>query len=301
MLELVAAMTIALIVAGLATPGIMQMVHSSRLRGVASDFTGLIQQDRIRSVQDDRSYSVDVNAAAGATPATGYIDLKQNSTMAVGDPEMLLPTEVTMEAAASAPNTANLKTQLLPALSPVVPQDAAPASGTPITFSPRGLPCTPVAYACSGAGLAPAAYWACLFRGHANHQLGGGNCKPCGPDSEVDLRPWRLEQDVLEDVMKRDLPYKMPVSRNPQLGMTLVELMIAMLVLAVGLGGMSYVDCSVAGGTRTTYDVRWNVMTISANNSRLITASARQLSSTSLGGLRFALPVNLRGIGGHAE
>ena len=40
------------------------------------------------------------------------------------------------------------------------PQDAAPASGTPITFSPRGLPCTPVAYACSGAGLAPAAYWA---------------------------------------------------------------------------------------------------------------------------------------------
>ena len=159
-LELVAAMTIALIVAGLATPGIMQMVHSSRLRGVASDFTGLIQQDRIRSVQDDRSYSVDVNAAAGATLATGYIDLKQNSTMAVGDPEMLLPTEVTMEAAASAPNTANLKTQLLPALSPVVPQDAAPASGTPITFSPRGLPCTPVAYACSGAGLAPAAYWA---------------------------------------------------------------------------------------------------------------------------------------------
>ena len=74
----------------------MQMVHSSRLRGVASDFTGLIEQDRIRSVQDDRSYSVDVNAAAGATPATGYIDLKQNSTIAVGDPEMLLPTEVTI-------------------------------------------------------------------------------------------------------------------------------------------------------------------------------------------------------------
>jgi prepilin-type N-terminal cleavage/methylation domain-containing protein len=66
---------------------------------------------------------------------------------------------------------------------------------------------------------------------------------------------------------------------------------------------MSYVDCSAAGGTKTTYDVRWNVMTISANNSRLITASARQLniSSNLLGGLRFALPVNLRGIGGHAE
>jgi prepilin-type N-terminal cleavage/methylation domain-containing protein len=159
-LELVATVTILLIVAGLAIPGVMQMVHSSRLRGVANDFSGLIQQDRIRSVQDDRSYSTNVNAAVGATPATAYIDLKQNSTIAVGDPEMLLPTEITMKAAAGAPNTANLKTQLLPALSPVVPQDAAPASGTPITFSPRGLPCTPVAYACSGAGLAPAAYWA---------------------------------------------------------------------------------------------------------------------------------------------
>ena len=39
--------------------------------------------------------------------------------------------------------------------------------------------------------------------------------------------------------MKLALPDKMPASRNPQLGMTLVELMIAMLVLAVGLGGIT--------------------------------------------------------------
>ena len=158
--ELVVVVAIILIVAGLATPGIMQMVHSARLLGVGSDLSGLIQQDRIRSVQDDRSYSIYVNAAAGTTPPTGYIDLKQNGAIALGDPEMVMPAEVTLVAAASAPNTANLKTQLLPALSPVVPQDAAPASGTPITFSPRGLPCTPASHACSGAGLAPAAYWA---------------------------------------------------------------------------------------------------------------------------------------------
>lgn len=66
---------------------------------------------------------------------------------------------------------------------------------------------------------------------------------------------------------------------------------------------MNYVACSVAGGSRATYDVRWNVMTVSAANSRLITAAARQLngSSTLLGGPIFALPVNLRGIGGHSE
>jgi hypothetical protein len=50
-----------------------------------------------------------------------------------------------------------------------------------------------------------------------------------------------------------------------------------------------------------TYDVRWNVMSVSTNTStRLITASARLASSSAgtLGGQFFALPVNLRGIGG---
>lgn len=66
---------------------------------------------------------------------------------------------------------------------------------------------------------------------------------------------------------------------------------------------MNYVDCSAAGGTKNTYDVRWNVMTISTNNTRLITASARLANSSSalLGGPRFNLPVNLRGIGGHTQ
>ena len=64
---------------------------------------------------------------------------------------------------------------------------------------------------------------------------------------------------------------------------------------------MQYVDCSAAGGLPTTYDVRWNVMSVSANTTtRLITAAARPMSSdvNQLGGVFFALPVNLRGIGG---
>lgn len=63
---------------------------------------------------------------------------------------------------------------------------------------------------------------------------------------------------------------------------------------------MSYVDCSAAGGVQTTYDVRWNVMSVSTNtSSRMITAAARPLSSNAkgLGGLFFAIPVNLRSIG----
>jgi len=63
---------------------------------------------------------------------------------------------------------------------------------------------------------------------------------------------------------------------------------------------MKYVDCGGAGNTGipTTYDVRWNVMTIDANYTRLVTASARPLSTNELGGLQFALPINLRAVSG---
>jgi Tfp pilus assembly protein PilV len=66
---------------------------------------------------------------------------------------------------------------------------------------------------------------------------------------------------------------------------------------------MQYVDCSVAGGIQTTYEVRWNVMSVSTNTtSRLITAAARPEASNvkQLGGLFYALPVNLRSIGAPA-
>jgi prepilin-type N-terminal cleavage/methylation domain-containing protein len=63
---------------------------------------------------------------------------------------------------------------------------------------------------------------------------------------------------------------------------------------------MQYVDCGGVGntGVPTTYDVRWNVMTVNANYTRLITASARQWNATALGGISFALPVNLRMVAG---
>ena len=66
---------------------------------------------------------------------------------------------------------------------------------------------------------------------------------------------------------------------------------------AVPVGfSMQYVDCN-ANGTQTTYDVRWNVMSVTANSTRLITASARQKGSIN-DGLHYAIPVTLRAIGG---
>jgi len=60
---------------------------------------------------------------------------------------------------------------------------------------------------------------------------------------------------------------------------------------------MQYVDCD-PNGQRTTYDVRWNVVSMTANNSRLITAAARRLGTNNQGGLVYAIPVTLRAIGG---
>ena len=61
---------------------------------------------------------------------------------------------------------------------------------------------------------------------------------------------------------------------------------------------MTYVACAPAGSNlQSSYDVRWNVMTITPDT-RLITVSARQLNGIRLGALQFAIPVNLRSIGG---
>ena len=63
---------------------------------------------------------------------------------------------------------------------------------------------------------------------------------------------------------------------------------------------MKYVDCGGVSdtGVPTTYDVRWNVMTVDTNYTRLVTASARQLGASALGGITFSLPVTLRAVTG---
>lgn len=59
---------------------------------------------------------------------------------------------------------------------------------------------------------------------------------------------------------------------------------------------MQYAGCG-SGGAQTVYDVRWNIITVSAY-SRMIFVSARPQGSATVGGLRFIVPVNLRTIGG---
>lgn len=59
---------------------------------------------------------------------------------------------------------------------------------------------------------------------------------------------------------------------------------------------MRYVACG-NGSRQVTYDVRWNVITMSSY-ARMVMISARPKESATVGGLQFIMPVNLRTIGG---
>lgn len=59
---------------------------------------------------------------------------------------------------------------------------------------------------------------------------------------------------------------------------------------------MKYVACG-AGGRQTTYDVRWDVITMDTY-ARMVIISARPLGSAYVGGLQYVVPINLRTIAG---
>jgi prepilin-type N-terminal cleavage/methylation domain-containing protein len=168
-IELSFATVIILILAAFAIPGMISSIRVAHLRGAASDVSGLYEQARIDAIRDNNFYSTYVLAASGSRPQLAYVDLPKGSTgknggtgAAAWDPVVTLTSEVAQQAVASAPNTNNLKSQLLPSTTPVTPTDT---SVTAATFGPRGLPCTPLALTggsvCDSSG-GPTAFWTFL-------------------------------------------------------------------------------------------------------------------------------------------
>ena len=172
LIELLVALTVILIIASIAIPNLNTAMHSSRLKGAASDFASILQVARIRSVDDDHFYSVYVLPANNNRPQEGFVDiypLGANGTYGTPggvnagtninqqDPVIQVSGEVIPRPQGAAPSTAALRALILPANSPVVPLDGS-AAGTPITFSPRGLPCLPAGGVCDSLG-GPQAYW----------------------------------------------------------------------------------------------------------------------------------------------
>jgi prepilin-type N-terminal cleavage/methylation domain-containing protein len=160
LVELMAVVLIILVVGGIATPNILNLMHMARLRGSSADFSSLLQTARMRAVQDDKYYSTYIIAGP---PQSAYVDLTVNggTGVAAGDPMVLIASELTPTAAANAPATTNLKGLFLPAGAGLAVKDGT-AAGSQIIFGPRGLPCTTVAATggnvCDSAGGATA-FW----------------------------------------------------------------------------------------------------------------------------------------------
>jgi prepilin-type N-terminal cleavage/methylation domain-containing protein len=161
LLELMMVVLVVLVVAGVSVPKFLSFIYSARLHGAGSDFAGLLQQARIRAVQDDTYYSTYFITAG--TIREAYVDLKRNGGTGVDtlDPMITVNKEVSPVAASSAPNTSNLSGQFLPAGSTLTVNDGN-TSTTPIIFSPRGLPCASLSVTggtiCNSAGGATA-FW----------------------------------------------------------------------------------------------------------------------------------------------
>ena len=166
---MVVVLLIVLIIASFAIPALLSAMRQARLRGAASDYASLLEQARIYAIRDNRYYSTYILTTSGSTIAQAYVDMLPKSetggsgnggtSVASGDPEITISSEVVEEAVGSAPYTTNLESQLLPSTTPVTPTDTRI---TPATFGPRGLPCTPITLTggtvCDSSG-GPTAYW----------------------------------------------------------------------------------------------------------------------------------------------
>ena len=137
MIELMVVVLVILVVAGYAVPNILSFIHMTKLRGSASDYASILQVGRIRSVQDNKFYSIYLVAGS---PQEAYVDLTNNggTVAAPGDPLIALSGEVVPVAAGGAPDATDLQNKFLPAGAPA-PNDG---SAVPVIFSSHGLPCT---------------------------------------------------------------------------------------------------------------------------------------------------------------
>ena len=139
LIELLIVLAVALIAAAMAFMNMQAAMRTGRLRTSANNYANLLQQARIRAVQDDRYYTVLTTTNAAGIPFA-YIDIAGTQTFATGDPMAVLSQSVTPQPFNSGPARASLMALFLPAGTSGTVDPTAPGP----TFGPRGLPCKPV-------------------------------------------------------------------------------------------------------------------------------------------------------------
>ena len=151
LLELTIVLAIIMVVMGFAIPLWLTGTRTARIRGAESDYASLLQMARMRAANDDRYYSVYIQAPVGNGPQLAYVDIypqNPNGTWGTGapptgfytsgppgDPEVSLSTEAVPQPQAAAPNTGNLFTLFCASCTAAIIHNTAP------TWGPDGLPC----------------------------------------------------------------------------------------------------------------------------------------------------------------
>ena len=141
LIELLIVVTIALLIMAYAVPSAVRMTHKMRLKNAAGEYKNLLQQARVRAIQDDRYYQTKIQNGTAATPNSAFIDLSQGNPGAYKSGYPIVSFDAEVVPSTVGPGALNnLEGQFLPAGTFATVQ----ANQTPY-FSPRGLPCLPTA------------------------------------------------------------------------------------------------------------------------------------------------------------
>ncbi len=133
MVEVLIVLTVVLILAGVAIPNIATAIANVRLRGAASDLSGLMQNARLTAVKNNATYTVLFNPTS--TLLGAYVDLNNNGSFDAGEPMIQFGGSV---AQVAAPNGSGNSPSALDGGSG--PLGWTATSGN-LSFNPRGLPC----------------------------------------------------------------------------------------------------------------------------------------------------------------
>lgn len=132
--------TIGITLVGLAIPTVDSSIASLKLRGSASDFSGLVQQARITAIQKNATYTILFGLPTGNG---AYVDLNGNSSWDSGEPMIQFGGNTTQ---VSAPGgVGGVPTNLDASGGPL----GWTATAGNISFNSRGLPCNSSSNPCA--------------------------------------------------------------------------------------------------------------------------------------------------------
>jgi prepilin-type N-terminal cleavage/methylation domain-containing protein len=145
--EILVVTGIALVMAAVAVPNVLQGMRHLRLRSNATDMTSLLQQARQRAVRDNRIYQVLVDfAVPGFRVPVMFIDLNADGVYQRPEPMMALSADVVFS---NVPPPALNDQAIERAITPSAPLGStqlvvSTARATAPTFNARGIPCLAV-------------------------------------------------------------------------------------------------------------------------------------------------------------